>query len=1008
MRACSGLKRELVARGLRVCLNTGEFQMTRTTTARFHRALGVAILPAAVALALTACGGGGSSVRPTPPPATPPPPTGIGFTPTVANDASLVVNPPAVPALAAPRDLGSQQLSAHLQLTNAAGALGAGLTGQGVTIGVLDSGVDRNHPGLSPRVTRNIMPPSNWTGFDRSVDDKVGHGTTVALLAAGSPVNAQFSGGQTGLWPGGVAQASSIVSWRFIRDERPVDDGTDQGGNEIKAGEGYGDFFKSLNSDLANAGAKIINNSWGGLYWNDPGLTVELANAYKDFIVSRGGLVVFANGNSGDSANPDLANNPSDNAALPSMHGGDPVLERGWLTVGALDPDNPTQLTDYSQKCGVAMNYCLVAPGDAVFPLRDSAGVLRFYGGGGTSYAAPLVSGAAAVVWSAFPYFTNDLVRQTILAAAKDLGAPGVDPVFGWGLLDVTKAAMGPSNFAWGDVNVSVTGNSVWRNAIVGSGGLVKNGSGNLTLTETASYTGATRVEAGGLSVRKGMASHLTVGSGGTVWGSGAFGGNVVNNGRFLSGANVPASIAGNFSQSASGNLGVWLGSKLNVGGSASVAGTMSILGVRSGYTTTAKETLLTATGGVTGTFSTLRAASNVFLDANLGYDPNNVFLNINRIDVTQAIAGAGLGGITAMSASRVETAMQAIDQQLQGAGGGGIGSGFIDAAGALQQSWSIANADYSLRSLSGELHAASAAMTFDAIDAGRRAMDSRLATLARSPQRAGGWSRDLASSGHLAQSGFDGIGMDASGQMIGNDWRVGGNAVLGVAMNRLEQSSWLGDFGDRSRGRQSELQLYGAAWQGPWQAQAQLVSGRFDRQMQRNLLLGGLRDGVASQLSGNYQGVHAEVGRLFEAGGFDVMPYLGSQYVRLSNDGFDEGGDTGFGLRAEAWEASRWQALGGLRAERGWRVGGLDLRANARAEWQHTLAADGFAFDASYRGVEQWAPLQGIGLASRSQLLGIGLSALHGGNLFRFDLSRRASEVGDTHQASVQFLRRF
>ena len=52
------------------------------------------------------------------------------------------------------------------------------------------------------------------------------------------------------------------------------------------------------------------------------------------------------------------------------------------------------------------------------------------------------------------------------------------------------------------------------------------------------------------------------------------------------------------------------------------------------------------------GTFSTLRAASNVFLDANLGYDPNNVFLNINRIDVTQAIAGAGLGGITAMSAS--------------------------------------------------------------------------------------------------------------------------------------------------------------------------------------------------------------------------------------------------------------------------------------------------------------------------------------------------------------------
>ena len=42
-------------------------------------------------------------------------------------------------------------------------------------------------------------------------------------------------------------------------------------------------------------------------------------------------------------------------------------LERGWLTVAALDPDNPTRLTDYSQACGIAMNYCLAAPGDVIF-----------------------------------------------------------------------------------------------------------------------------------------------------------------------------------------------------------------------------------------------------------------------------------------------------------------------------------------------------------------------------------------------------------------------------------------------------------------------------------------------------------------------------------------------------------------------------------------------------------------------------------------------------------------
>ena len=119
-----------------------------------------------------------------------------------------------------------------------------------------------------------------------------------------------------------------------------------------------------------------------------------------------------------------------------------------------------------------------------------------------------------------------------------------------------------------------------------------------------------------------------------------------------------------------------------------------------------------------------------MFLDANLAYDPNNVFLNINRINVANAVAGMCLSTITSVSAQRVEAAMQAIDGQLAGSIPVGIGSAFIDAAGSLQQSTSIANSDLSLRSLSGELHAASTAMTFDAIDVGRRALAGRLDTL--------------------------------------------------------------------------------------------------------------------------------------------------------------------------------------------------------------------------------------------------------------------------------------
>ncbi|HSD18172.1 MAG TPA: S8 family serine peptidase [Thermomonas sp.] len=947
-------------------------------------------------------------------PPTTPGNNGLDFTPTVANDGSLTqVNPPAIQNWGAPVTLTDPAINRHLSLTNATGALGAGLKGQGVTIGFLDSGVNRNHPTLSGRVARSFINicETPACGNDLSVDDKIGHGTVVASLAAGRPAPGLYSGGETGNWGGGIAQDATIVSSRIISDAPPDDDGSGEG-NEIGAGQGYGPSFLELHRELADAGAKIINNSWGGLYWDDPALTTELATAYKDFVVNRGGIVVFANGNAGE--DPRFRTQPSDNARLPTL-ANDAVLEKGWLTVGALDPSTlyPERLTDYSQQCGPAMNYCLVAPGNVVFidPDATTAANSGLYQGGGTSYAAPLVSGAAAVVWSAFPYFSNDQVRQAILGSATDLGAAGVDPVFGWGLLNVTRAASGPSNFAWGDFSVSFTGHSVWRTSITGSGGLIKAGSGILTLAQPVTYTGDTRVLAGGLDIRAGLQSNLIVSNGATVWAKGIIFGNVSNSGLFLNGADNSTVIANSasYTQAATGNLGVWLGSHLRVGGVANINGQVSVLGVKSGYTTTARETLLNATGGVNGTFASLRAAPNVFLDASLAYDPNNVFLNINRINVASAVAGMSLSTITQASAARVESAMGAIDGQLAGNVPVGIGSAFIDAAGALQQASSVAHADRSLRSLSGELHGASAALTLDAIDAGRRALNGRLDTLSHAPRAAGGWYRDLSSGGTLAQGGFDSVGIDASGEMIGNDWRVGSNAIVGIAMNRLDQSSWLGEFGDRSRGHQRELQVYASAWRGDWYGQAQLASGTFQRQMQRNLMLGAMQDAVATQLSGDYVGAFGEIGRRFEAGGIALTPYVGSQYVQIANDGFDEGGASGFGLRANAWDSSRWQGFVGLRATRGWRVGDIDLRADARAEWQRTLSASGFAFDASYGGVSQWAPLQGIGLADRVGLVGAGVAANLGTRAtFRFDLSRRSSPVGDDDLAWLQAFWRF
>ena len=89
--------------------------------------------------------------------------------------------------------------------------------------------------------------------------------------------------------------------------------------------------------------------------------------------------------------------------------------------------------------------------------------------------------------------------------------------------------------------------------------------------------------------------------------------------------------------------------------------------------------------------------------------------------------------------------------------------------------------------------------------------------------------------------------------------------------------------------------------------------------------------------------------------------------------------------------------------------MGGIGLHVDARAEWQQTLASRGQLFEASYTGLTQWAPLQGIALGSGSSLFGLGVSAnVDSRTSFRFDLSRRSGDVGNSALASLQAMYRF
>ena len=646
------------------------------------------------------------------------------------------------------------------------------------------------------------------------------------------------------------------MSARIINDKPPKDDGSGQG-NEVPPGDSTPQFLGQLNTDLIAAGVRITNNSWGGLYWNVPSVTEAFAAAYKPFVIDHGGLVVFATGNEGKPQ-------PSDTASLPSQGGANAAaLEKGWLAVAWLNNANPSALDPDSNACGIAMNYCLVAPGGVIATgTNDTAGNPTYFQWFGTSLATPQVTGAAALVWEAFPYFDNDLVRQTLLGGAVDLGAAGVDPVFGYGLLDVGKAVKGPSKFNWGNAQVDFDGIvSTWQNGIGGAGGLVKRGTGTLRLTGNNTYEGVTDVLGGTLFVSgTNTQSRFHIGPQGTLAGSSGVARNVDNDGTLaVEGANDFA-IGGDYHQSTTGRLAVDVGNRLQVAGKALLdGGALHVLGIKDGYVRQSRENVLIAAGGLTGTFDSLTQAPGVFLTASIGYDATQAWLDITSLNVT-AVQGLNYSTATLASAARVENAMGAIDRQIAD-GSGAIGGGFIAAAGDFQRAPTTAMAEASLGSLSGELHAAADAMTYEGIDASRRALSARFEDLGERGVALGMWSHDLAQRGGMARSGFSGFDYDLSGSMTGVDLRLGSRGVLGVAGSHAMGSGWLDGRNDRSRSRQDEAQVY-AGWIGQnGYLQGRLGFGRFDKKIDRSILLGRRETGAATAYSGAYDVAHVEAG---------------------------------------------------------------------------------------------------------------------------------------------------
>ena len=177
---------------------------------------------------------------------------------------------------------------------------------------------------------------------------------------------------------------------------------------------------------------------------------------------------------------------------------------------------------------------------------------------------------------------------------------------------------------------------------ISGTGSLTQASAGQLTLTGTNTFTGGTTVSAGRLVVNGSLASGVLVNNGATLGGTGTIGGNVTVGGAISPGNSIGTiNIAGNYTQNQGSTYQVEVGGQsdlINITGNATInGGTVAVQGVAGARQAT--YTIVTATGGVAGTYSGL-TSNFAFVTPSLSYNAQNVFLTLQT-----SFAGGGQSG---------------------------------------------------------------------------------------------------------------------------------------------------------------------------------------------------------------------------------------------------------------------------------------------------------------------------------------------------------------------------
>ncbi|EMJ4651385.1 autotransporter outer membrane beta-barrel domain-containing protein [Serratia marcescens] len=888
-------------------------------------------------------------------------------------------------------------------------AYAAGYTGKGIKLGIFDQPVYAKHPEFSgPDKVINLVTEGIREYTDPYIPVKKGdvfrydgtpsvdsdgtlgsHGTHVGGIAAGSRDGGAMHG---------VAFNAQIIS------AENGDPGPEDGivlGND-------GAVYQAGWEALVASGARIINNSWGigitdkfakgGKDPAYPHFTVDDAQkqfdqikvilgtkpggAYQGAIdAARSGVVtIFAAGNDYNLNNPD---------AMAGLAYFVPDIAPNWLSVASLqDPTNTGDysISTFSSRCGYTASLCVSAPGTRVYSsVIEGTSVENLTTGyakySGTSMAAPHVAGSVAVLMERFPYLNGAQVADVLKTTATDMGAPGIDALYGWGMINLGKAINGPgmlvtvedipaefripdpTGVAYGPTQFVVDlpgvgavldkgkptervcssdlcGLDFWSNDISGHGGLTKQGIGTLVLTGNNTYAGPTLVNQGRLAVNGSVTSAVSVQNGGIVGGSGTVGSLTARRGGTVAPGNSigTLNVAGNVSFEPGSRYAVEVGpngqsDRIQSSGSATIGGgEVAVTLENSPNLLTQSEvrsllgqqyTILSAQQGVSGQFDAV-APNYLFLGTGLSYQPTGVTLSVGRNGTSFASVAQTPNERAVAAAADALAAGNPVYESLLGSG----------TAGEARQAF---------RQLSGQIHADIASALVNDSRYLREALNGRLrqaeglaSSSAIKADEGGAWAQLLGAWDH-ASGDTNATGYQAStyGVLVGLDSAAADDWRLGVATG-YTRTSLHGGYGSKADSDNYHLAAYGDKQFGALALRggAGYTWHRIDTR--RSVNYGMQSDRDTAKYSARTEQLFAEAGYSVQGEWLNLEPFVNLAYVNFENNGIAESGGAA-ALRGDKQHTDATVSTLGLRADTEWQVSpGTTVALRSELGWQH------------------------------------------------------------------------